>query len=141
MAIEAELAAVAAAAGRVVRADGDVLVFCPQETNYQVHLKATASPYSGSIDKPLRGIVRVTARKVWTVPSGGNFVAPIFGPPKIIKGRVKQIDGRVLLVQAGFPVVVTLPDNPAALAAAEGAIAVGRMVNITALPGATFEIV
>lgn len=140
MAIEAELAASAGANGRVLRVEDDTLVFCPRETNYQVHLKP-AVPYSGAMDEPVRGIIRVNARKIWTVPSGGGFVAPIFGPPKMIQGRVMRIDGDTLLVYAGYPIVVMLPDAPAALAEAQGAIAVGRMVNVTALPGATFEVV
>jgi hypothetical protein len=129
-----------AAAGRMVRKADGLVVFRPRETNYELQLKPAVA-YTGPMDKPVRGVVRVTARKIWTVPSGGNFIAPIFGPPKTIQGRIKHIGDKFLVVQAGLPVIVDVPKEHGVLALAEGALAVGVMVNVTAMPGASIELV
>jgi hypothetical protein len=88
----------------------------------------------------VKGIIRVKARKVWTVPSGGNFIAPIFGPPKTIQGRVKAGDAKHLIVHAGCQIYVDLPDEDIVFDLANGAIKIGSIVNVTAFPGATFEL-
>jgi hypothetical protein len=85
-------------------------------------------------------MIRVKARKAYSVPSGGNFITPLYGPPKIIQGRVRAIDGNAIVVQAGTPVHVTLPAESSAVELANGAIAVGTIVNVVAFPGATFEL-
>ena len=123
--------------GRVNEVRDGLVVFAPHGTNYELHL--VAAGYAGPVKSLTNGVVRVTARKVWTVPSGGNFIAPIFGPPRTIQGRVRALDQRTLVVQAGTPVVVDLPEEPALLDLAEGPIRVGSLVNVTALPGARFE--
>ena len=126
------------ARGRVVEVTDDSVVFHPTGTNYQLHLK-TESRYDGPVDEPVRCNIRVVARKVWTVPSGGLFIAPIFGPPKTIQGRVTRLDAREMVVHAGTSFRVALPAVDSGIELAEGAIAVGWMVNLTALLGATAE--
>ena len=81
------------------------------------------------------------ARKVMTVPSGGNFVVPIFGPPRIVQGRVRYLSADVLVVHAGTNFVVQLPVSDSAFDLSSGPIAMGSMVNATVLPGATLEVV
>lgn len=125
------------AGGKVSAVRDGKVVFVPSQTNYEFELACPA--YAGPVNKLVKGTIRVTARKVWTVPSGGNFVVPIFGPPRIIQGRVTAIEPGRLVVHAGVPVVVVLPEDDSAFEMAEGAIAVGVMVNVTALPGAAFE--
>ena len=125
------------ARGQVKGTRDNLILFMPHGTNYELHL--VAPNYSGPIGSLSEGIVRVTARKVWTVPSGGNFIAPIFGTPRTIQGRVRALDQRTLVVQAGTPVVVDLPEDPAAFDLANGPITVGAIVNVTAFPGARFE--
>src|SRR5687767_4940742 len=121
----------AAAKGKVTATKDGVVLFAPAGTNYELHL--VAPNYAGPVGTMTRGIVRATARKVWTVPSGGNFIAPIFGSPRIIQGRVRALDDKSLLVQAGAPIVVDLPDDPDGIDMANGPIRVGAMVNVTAL--------
>ena len=104
--------AVGVARGQVKESRDHLVIFSPHGTNYELHLVAPS--YSGPIASVTEGLVRVTARKVWTVPSGGNFIAPIFGTPRTIQGRVRALDERTLVVQAGTPVVVDLPDDPTA---------------------------
>jgi hypothetical protein len=127
------------ARGRIKSANGDVVVFQPSGTNYELHLKADAATQA-PLDKPIECAIHVTARKVWTVPSGGNFVQPIFGEPRIIQGRVKWLDERRLVVQAGANFLVELPASASALDLANGGIEVGSLVNVTAAPGAAFQL-
>lgn len=127
------------ARGRVSQVNGSTLVFLPAGTNYELHLNSGA-PYSGPVDQPIEAIIKVVARKLWTVPSGGNFIAPIFGQPRTIQGRVKWIGGSQIVVQAGTSFLVDLPAADQAIDLANGVIEVGTMVNVTALPGATFAL-
>jgi hypothetical protein len=127
-----------AALGKVISVTDGALVFAPAGTSYQLHL---ACPnFDGPVGRPVRGLVRTTARKVWTVPSGGNFITPIFGPPKIVQGRVRVVEPRAMVVHSGCPIWVKLPDDDIVYDLANGAIRVGALVNVTALPGATFEL-
>ncbi|HVT89022.1 MAG TPA: hypothetical protein VHD56_09240 [Tepidisphaeraceae bacterium] len=126
------------ARGQIKQMDADKLVFLPAGTNYELHLKnAGSEPLQTS--RPIEGLIRVTARKMWTVPSGGNFIQPIFGPPRIIQGRVKWLDDRLMVVHAGTDFVVEIPAASQAIDLANGAIQAGSMVNVTAMPGATFS--
>ena len=126
-----------AAQGKVKGAGGGVVMFTPSNTNYELHL---ASPgYAGPLDALTRGVVRAVARKAYTVPSGGNFISPIYGQPRTIQGRVRSVSGNEIVVQAGLPIHVTLPGDASAVELGNGAIAVGSLVNVVALPGATFE--
>jgi len=99
----------------------------------------TAAKFEGPLNQRIEGLIRVAGRKVYTVPSGGNFIAPIFGPPRIIQGRVKYLDDRNLVVQAGAPVIVELPTSDAAYDMVNGPLSLGHLVNVTVLPGAKFE--
>jgi hypothetical protein len=126
------------AKGKITSAAGGIVKFAPSNTNYVLHLAAP------DVDCPLNsligGVVRVVARKIYTVSSGGNFISPIFGPPRTIQGRVRALDGRSMIVQAGTPVHVELPAEASAVELANGPISVGSLVNVVAFPGATFEL-
>jgi hypothetical protein len=87
----------------------------------------------------VEGQVRVSARKVYTVPSGGNFISPIFGPPRIVQGRVRYLDEKEMVVQAGTSVIVELPADEHAYDLVNGDLTVGSLVNVVVLPGARFE--
>lgn len=126
------------AKGKVLRADGDSVVFAPAGTTYQLQL--TRAGYGGPLNEPVRALLRARARKVLTVPSGGNFINPIVGTPRIIQGWVLSGDARQLVVHAGAPFIVELPESEAAIELTEGPIAANRLVNIVLLPGATLEL-
>jgi hypothetical protein len=129
------------ARGKITEVREGVLVFQPSNTNYELHLqfaddaKPQVSPF------PVEVLIRVDARKTYTVPSGGNFITPIFGQPKIIQGRVKYADEKIIVVHAGCPIIVRLPDADTAIDLSEGKIQVGHMANVVALPGAKVELV
>ncbi|QOV88612.1 hypothetical protein [Humisphaera borealis] len=127
------------ATGKVTAVKDGKVIFAPTGTNYELEL--VSPKYAGPTGKPVKAIIRVKARKVWTVPSGGNFITPIFGPPKIIQGRVRSLDARTLVIQAGTAITVDLPDEDIVFDLANGAISEGVMVNVTAFAGGTFELV
>jgi hypothetical protein len=124
------------ARGTVVSAAEGAVVINPTGTSYEIKLTVPANgPTGGRVD----GLVRATGRKLLTVPSGGNFVVPIKGPPRIVQGRVKYLDQTKMVVQCGLPVIVTLPTSDSAFDLSSGGLAVGSLVNVTLLPGASFE--
>jgi hypothetical protein len=123
--------------GKIIETKEGAVVFNPRGTTYALHLKC--SDPAPAANELLDVRIRATARKVWTVPSGGNFITPIVGTPRIVQGRVKSISERELLVHAGANFVVDLPKVESAVDLPNGPIAVGSMVNITLLPGASIE--
>ena len=131
-------AAVGIVSGKVIAVREGRVVFAASNTNYETELVCLG--YAGPVNKPVKGIIRVKARKVWTVPSGGAFVTPLFGPPKIIQGRVRAVEPKSLVVHAGVAITVDLPDDDIVYDLANGPIAEGAMVNVTAFAGGTFEL-
>lgn len=127
------------ARGKVIDVRDGSIVFNPSGTNYELSLQAPN--YSGPVKALVEGTIRVTARKVWSVPSGGNFIAPIFGPPKIVQGRLRAVEGNTLVVQAGTTIVVELPPGGPVVDLPSGPLAIGAMVNVTCQPGARFELI
>ena len=126
------------ARGEVLSIDTDSIVFAPAGTNYQLRLEGTG--YSGPLSSATEIFIRLQARKLWTVPSGGGFVQPLFGPPRIVQGRIKYLSDKEMVIRAGTHFIVSLPANADAYDLPRGELAVGSMVNVTALPGAVFEV-
>lgn len=128
------------ARGKIIEVRGNIAVFQPASTNYQLHLTLAGAGTPDVSAQPIECLIRVNARKIYTVPSGGNFISPIFGPPRILQGRVKFADNNTIVIQAGLPIMVTLPAAETAIDLSEGSIRVGHMANVVALPGATIEL-
>jgi hypothetical protein len=126
------------AVGKVLSRDDTSVLFNPQNTNYE--LKLQIPNYAGPLNQRIEALITVSARKVYTVPSGGNFIAPIFGPPRIIQGRVKYLDETQMVVQAGAPIIVQLPTAADAFDLVNGDLTVASLVNVVALPGAKFSL-
>lgn len=125
--------------GKVLSVNAGIIVFSPTGTNYEMHLVCPS--FAGPLNTPIKGIVRLAPKKIWTVPSGGLFVNPIFGPPKTVQGRIRSIDEEQMILHAGGEFVVELPSDDKLYDLANGALRVGAMANVTAKPGATFEMV
>lgn len=122
------------AKGKVTRVRDGGVVFNPTNSSYELYL--TSEPYQGPLNVNVEVVIRVMARKVYTVPSGGNFIAPILGTPRTIQGMVRALDERAMVVQAGTPVLVEFPGDDSAFDLASGPITIGCMVNVVANPGA-----
>jgi len=129
--------------GRITRIEKGLVVFAPANTNYALHLEAPASvhvAHTPPSHKHVLGIVKVKARKVYSVMSGGNFIQPILGTPRIIQGRVRSLDAGTLIVQAGAMFQVELPTGEDAIDLHNGDIQIGSLVNVVAFPGAALEV-
>ena len=120
--------------GTLLAVEGDQAVFQPLDTNYAHQLDFVGD--AGVAGRRVSGAIGVNARKVYSVSSGGNFVQPILGTPRIIQGRVLGLEGNTLYVKAGAVFAVELPSGKDTIDLDAGAIATGSMVNVVALPGA-----
>ncbi len=127
------------ARGKIIDVRDGFVVFQPENTTYELHLK-TQGAYDGPVNRPIEGLIHVKARKIWTVTGGGLWVAPITGRPRTIQGRVRHIEGNQLVVHAGTPYIINLPEGDAPLSLLTGPIAVNHMINVVAFPGARFEL-
>ena len=125
------------ARGKISQSDAGAVVFAPTNTTYQLHLKADGAAPS---NRPVEAIIRVMARKVWTMPPGGNFIQPITGEPRVIQGRVRYLDDQQMVIQAGTMILVDLPKDDSAFEMSNGPITVGAMVQVVAQPGATLSL-
>jgi hypothetical protein len=126
------------AQGTVKSVDAEQVILHVAGTNYELQLGLSGSR-ALAIGEDLRGVIRAKALKVWTTSGGGSFIVPLFGPPRVIQGRVKAIDGKYIIVQAGTLIHIELPENKTAYDLKHGAVVAGAMVNITTDGGASFE--
>lgn len=125
--------------GRVVAVNGSTVVFKPGTSTYELHLQ-TPGGYTGPVDAPINAVIRATARKVYTVPSGGGFVTPIMGTPKIVQGRVAAQNPGEIAIQSMATVNITLPTVDNGVELSQGPITDGDLVNAVLLAGATLEL-
>lgn len=123
--------------GIVLRVENGRAVFQPAGTSYEHHLDCEA--YAGPIGRPVRLVISAKARKVYSMPSGGNWVAPILGTPRTIQGRVMMVDAKSIIVHAGARFVVELPTGSDTIDLNNGDIQIGSMVNVVAMPGVRLE--
>ncbi|MEM1010702.1 MAG: hypothetical protein AAGI46_00615 [Planctomycetota bacterium] len=128
--------------GRLLSNKGGVVVFQPRGSTYELQLREPDGGLTATVGKPLKGYVLVKARKVYTVPTGGAFIQPIMGEPRIVQGRVTKVVetgvGRRVTVRAGANVIVDLPADDHAIDLNDGIIEEGQMINVVCAPGAAF---
>jgi hypothetical protein len=128
------------ARGKVLRVEGNIVVFNPAGTTYELHLANKGPDLPAPSQYAVSAYIRCNARKLWTMPTGGNFVTPIFGPPKVVQGMVRYLEERLAVVQAGAPIILTLPLEDTAYDLISGPVVPGNIINVTLLPGGTFEL-
>jgi hypothetical protein len=128
------------ARGKILRTDDGRVVFNPTGSTYELHLASKSAEPPAPSPAAVSAHLRATARKVWTMRSGGNFITPIFGTPKVIQGRVVYVDERTAVVHATVPVIIDLPADGTAYDLINGPLTVGNMVNVTLLSGASIEL-
>lgn len=126
-----------AAKGKVLRTEGETIVFRPWNTTYEMYL--ICPDYRGPVNEPVELVIRASARKVYTVPSGGLFVSPIMGVPKIVQGRVKDLTDEQITLNCGVLINIVLPTVPGGIELARGPIETGALVNAVLLAGARAE--
>lgn len=126
------------AKGTLVSVEPGKIIWRPLDTSYEHHLEFSGH-LSAEVGRHLSGRIRVRARKVYAVSSGGNFVQPILGTPRIIQGRILALEGNTLFVKAGAVFAIELPTEKDTIDLGAGSLAVSAMVNVVAWPGAAFE--
>jgi len=124
--------------GHVIEVADQHVVFAPNGFRCRLQLQ-TRSRYAGPLNVPVNAIVHGVARQLWTIAAGGNFIAPIFGSPRTVQGRVKFISDSEVVVQAGLPIVLQLPQSDMAIDLTNGQMAVGVMINAMVMPGMEFH--
>ncbi|MDX2132285.1 MAG: hypothetical protein SFY69_09555 [Planctomycetota bacterium] len=110
-----------------------MLVFGVPNTSYELHLRP-GGEVPPAVGKRLIGVIRVEARRVDRVDTGGRFVEPVAGRPRRVQGRVVRMDGEALVVDAGVPIHLLLCDARQGPADFEP----GAIVSCDVLDGATF---
>ncbi len=112
------------------------VVFGVPNTNYELHLLPTEGVRPVGIDKRLIGTIKVQARRVDVVRTGGRFIEPVFGRPRRVQGSVVAVDAgqNTVTVNAGVPITLTLTDPRQQAAKFE----VGQIVSCDVHDGATF---
>jgi hypothetical protein len=102
-------------------------------TSYELHLVSGATPRT-AVGKKILGVIRVKARRIDTVQTGGRYVEPVFGRPRRVQGTVLSV-GDSVLVNAGVPIHLT-PTDPRQKA---GDFLPGQFISCDVMDGATFE--
>lgn len=128
------------ARGKILRVENNLVVFNPTGTNYELQLVNAGKEPLAPSPNTVQVFIRATCRKVWTMPSGGNFVTPIFGPPRIIQGRVRYLDERTMVLHAATTFLLNLPGEETSFDLNNGPVQTAGLVNATILPGATIEL-
>lgn len=102
------------------------------DTSYQLHLTPTAPVMTKKGDR-IVGTIRLSARRIDVVQTGGRYVEPVFGRPRRVQGTVIAIEGDSIVVNAGVPIWVQ-PTDPRQ---SPGGFQIGQFVSFDALEGAT----
>ncbi|MFP4144538.1 MAG: hypothetical protein ACOCTI_05810 [Phycisphaeraceae bacterium] len=124
-----------AVTGRIDEISDQQIVLEVLGTDYRLHL-VPVGRIAGEKGDRVTGVIRLQARRVDVVPSGGRFVEPVFGRPRRLQGRVLggDLGENTLFLHCGAPVVAKLSEPQQARD-----FAVGQMVSFDALAGASFE--
>lgn len=124
------------------------VVFGVPGSSYRLHLRPVPGPeaITTPVGKRLIGVIRVQARRVDVVRTGGRLIEPVIGRPRRIHATVLAQDTarHELLLHAGgapgvdaipLPVVARLTDARQS----PSGFPVGTLVAFDVLDGATFE--
>jgi hypothetical protein len=107
-------------------------------TNYQMYLVPTTDPLAlqTHLHKRILGTIRLDARRVDVVDTGGRYLEPVLGRPRRVQGSVISIDRthNALVIDAGAPIHAGLTDERQNAADFKP----GDLVSFDAMDGATF---
>jgi hypothetical protein len=92
---------------------------------------ATATP----VGKRLTGTISARAQKFHRATAGGEFIEPVEGHPRIVQGRIREVDlaGNRVLLHAVVPMWISLERGQSA-----ASFHPGDFVNFYMESGATF---
>jgi len=120
---------------RVVEVRPEFVIFEVPGTEYRLHL-ATISPLGGSVGKRVQGEIHAKALRMHRSDTGGRFIEPIYGQPRIVQGEVLAIDAPARRVLMDMTVPVWVSVQPAQDL---GAIQPGELWNCYVESGTWFE--
>ena len=116
----------------------DELVLAVGHSNYRLHLVPTvpASEIDVPVGKRIRGVIEARALRIHPARGGGRFIEPIWGAPRIVAGKVLQVDqaNQRVLVDVSVPMWVTVPEGQDF-----GVLEEGQLVNFYVQSGVTFS--
>lgn len=129
-----ETAPATVATVRLEEAGRDRIVVSVPGTEYELALVPTGTTGT-PVGKRLRGTISGRAQKLHRANAGGEFLEPVHGHPRIVQGRIREVDaaGGRLLVQAVVPMWI----EPVAGQSARDFRA-GEMVNFYMESGVAF---
>ncbi len=116
----------------------DELVLAIPHSNYRLHLVPTvpAREIDVPLGKRIRGVIEARALRIHPARGGGCFIEPVWGAPRIVAGKVLQVDqpNHRVLVDASAPMWVTAVDGQDL-----GVLEEGQLVNFYVQSGSTFS--
>jgi hypothetical protein len=121
------------ARGNLISADAAQVVISIPNTNYQLHLVPTA-PINLERGKRILGTIKLEAKRIDTVGTGGEYIEPVYGRPRRVQGTVIRTQNGAVVIDAGVPIHAK-PTDPRQSA---DQFQAGQFVSFDALPGATF---
>jgi hypothetical protein len=102
-------------------------------TNYEMHLIPT-TPITTPIGKRILGTIKLQAKRIDTVGTGGQYIEPVYGRPRRVQGTVLRVENGAIIIDAGVPIHATLTDARQSLDQFQP----GQFVSFDAVAGATF---
>jgi hypothetical protein len=98
-------------------------------------LNGSAGDIAGRLGKRVTGVIEANALRMHPAGGGGKFIEPVWGPPRIVAGRVLTVDAaqRRVLVESALPLWVTAPIDQNL-----GVFREGALVNFHVESGARF---
>ncbi len=123
------------ARGILSQATDDLITLTIPGTSYQLHLAVLKTPGT-PVGKRVSGVIRVQARRIDKVNSGGRYIEPVAGRPRRVQGSVLVVNGAdgTLTMDAGVPVVV----KPTDARQKASDFQPGDFISFDAMPGSTF---
>jgi len=114
--------------------EDDRLVLAPRGNSYELSLVPTA-PIGAEAGQRITGRITAEALKIHPAEGGGIFIEPIMGQPRIVAGRVIEVDARQgqVVVDSVVPMILSLSSEADLQHCQEG-----RFINCHVRSGAAF---
>lgn len=115
----------------------DKLVLSIPGTDYRLTLvpSVPVAAITTPIGRRIKGTIHAEALRMHAAAGGGRFIEPVYGQPRIVAGKVLEIDeaSRQVVVDVAVPMILTtLPEQRFDI------FTVGSLVNFYVKSGATF---
>ncbi|MAA51628.1 MAG: hypothetical protein CMJ41_01025 [Phycisphaerae bacterium] len=114
--------------------DDQAIVLAPSSSSYELALVPLA-PIEAEPGQRIRGRIEAEALKIHPAVGGGIFIEPLSGQPRIVAGRVIEVDRdeRRVLLKSVVPITLHLSRDLDLDQCAEG-----HFINCHVRSGATF---